>query len=123
MWIVRHGRSLHPQFEISVPTAGVDVDATDKVLSPRLIGANTAWDRVKVNSSSSVDTLPTNCLSFVLSYSLPNREDTQVAGASVVTKEEREEARMKIPSSFVAEQSVNVSVEGSITSPPDVMSI
>ena len=67
MWIVRHGRSLHPQFETSAPTAGVDAGAIDTVLSPRLVGANTAWERLNVNASSSVETLPMHCLSLVLS--------------------------------------------------------
>ena len=39
-----------------------------------------------------------------------------------MTKEEREEARRKSPSSVEAEQSVDVSVDGSERCPPDVMS-
>ena len=77
---------------------------------------------MKVNASSSVETLPMQCLSLLLSYAVPMSVDTQSAGPSEVTKEEREEERMKSPSSFVAEQSVNVSVDGSETLPPDVMS-
>ena len=62
-------------------------------------------------------------LSLLLSYSTAKRVDNQVAGASEVTKEEREEERMKSPSSFVAEHSVNESVDGSEGVPPEVMSI
>ena len=39
------------------------------------------------------------------------KEESQAAAAEGVTKEEREGARIKSPSSFEAEQSVNVSEE------------